>query len=388
MTHFTASEVARLVRAFDHSGIHRASTPGDEASGEWLAAQTRLTGATVTRMAVRLERTVIDDAYLLCANERIDGLPMYDSPATAADGISAALVPCGQGDGIGLLEMPPSAASIKGQALEQLRRSVPHRALVIATRVTGESLAPINAQYFNDPFGAPVLQVAGLHREWLAERAAQGAPATVVSLHHREPAMSYNLVAQVSGDATAAPLAMVTPRTGWWESVAERAGGIVAWMAGVAAAASLAQSGRPVRELHAFATCGHELGHVGLNELFAQRAPLIRDASCWLHLGANLGCASNPALALRASDEAWSHDMRARLIDAGYPSAEIRIEPIALVSGEGHDIVHHGGRVLSLAGANQHFHAASDRWPGNISTARISAIAQAVASWVRDRGGC
>jgi hypothetical protein len=32
------------------------------------------------------------------------------------------------------------------------------------------------------------------------------------------------------------PIAVVTPRTGWWESTAERAGGMVAWLAALHAA--------------------------------------------------------------------------------------------------------------------------------------------------------
>jgi hypothetical protein len=38
--------------------------------------------------------------------------------------------------------------------------------------------------------------------------------------------------------------------------------------------------------------------------------------------------------------------------------------------------------VLSLAGSNLHFHAASDRWPGNVNVAGIASISRAVARWV------
>ena len=76
----------------------------------------------------------------------------------------------GQGD-IGFAAFPPNAASIKGHPLEQLRRATTHAALVVATRVTGNSLAPINAQYYTTPFGPPVLQVAGMHHASLADQA-------------------------------------------------------------------------------------------------------------------------------------------------------------------------------------------------------------------------
>jgi len=43
--------------------------------------------------------------------------------------------------------------------------------------------------------------------------------------------------------------------------------------------------------------------------------------------------------------------------------------------------------VLSLAGANAHFHAASDRWPANVSAANVAAIARAVGKWVEQQAG-
>ena len=140
--------------------------------------------------------------------------------------------------------------------------------------------------------------------------------------------------------------------------------------------------GTSLCDVRAYATCGHELGHLGLTELLAQEPLLARAGKPVLHLGANLGCASDPTLFLRASDDAMSAQMKALLRDEGYPEADIRVQPISSVSGEGHDLVGHGAKVLSMAGANAHFHAASDRWPGNVSAAGTAAIARAVSRWV------
>ena len=416
MSEFDASWVARLVREFDLSGVHRASTPGDYASGEWLCSQAREGGVEISKMHVDLPRTVVDEAFVELAGQRIDGLPMFDSAPVAR--IRGTLGPCGEACDVGYLDLPPNSASIKGMRLEEIRRASKHKALVVATRVTGESLAPINAQYFDKPFGPPVLMIAGMHHDLLAEHAKVRSQVTFVSSHSREPARSYNVVARViagarprSGladapgalpallqpDALASaharpdreharpPLVLLTPRTGWWESTAERAGGLVAWLAGVSTAASLNAQHRLGSAVHAFATCGHELGHVGLHALLSQEAALLHGSAPWLHLGANLGCASNQTMMLRASDAADSEHMRELLIAEGYPAALIRIEPITLVSGEGRDVIDHGGRVLSLAGSNAHFHAASDRWPGNVSAGNIAAIARAVSRWVAER---
>jgi hypothetical protein len=372
MNGMTSDRAARLVAAFDASGVHRASTPGDAASGAWLVEEAEHVGASVTRMAVALDRTVITAAHLECGGQRIDGLPMFDAPP--AREVRGRLVPCGESGEIGYLEMAPNAASIKGQPMEAIRRETRHAALVVATRVTGESLAPINAQFFPGTIGPPTLLVAGMQHAFLAEQAKAGAQATFVADYSREPAHSFNVIAEVEGSELP-PIAVVTPRTGWWESTAERAGGLVAWLAAVESAASAK------RALHGYATCGHELGHVGLDALIARDETLARAPRCWLHLGANLGCASNLTLFVRATDPAEGEAMSDLLAAEGYPREHIRVEPAAKLSGEGWDLARHGARVLSLAGANAHFHAASDRWPANVNAAGIAAISRAVARW-------
>lgn len=381
MTDFHASWVARLVSAYDASGVHRASTPGDYASGEWLCGEARHAGADVSQMPVALARTVVDEAYLVCAGVRIDGLPMFDSPA-APRPIEGTLGACGSNCDIGYLELQPNAASIKGMRFEDIRRQSKHAAIVVATRVAGESLAPINAQYFDAPFGPPVLLVAGMHHELLAGHAATNTRVTLASRHGRNAAESYNVMARVTSGSDAPPVVLLTPRTGWWESTAERAGGIVAWLAGVSTASALMKTGRLARNVHAFATCGHELGHVGLKNLLTREAALLHESVRWLHLGANLGCASNLALTLRAAEPAEAGRMRDLLTAEGYPAAAIRIDPISTASGEARDVMEHGGKVLSLIGSNAHFHAASDRWPANVNAANVAAIARAVSVWV------
>jgi hypothetical protein len=385
MTTSTPSSVARLVAAFDASGIHRVGTPGDLASGAWFESEAAQSGIEISRMPVPIQRTVVEEAYLECAGLRIDGLPMFDSPSTS--GISGKLCASDSTGDIGFAEFPSNAASIKGQPLEKLRRGTAHTAWVVATRVTGDSLAPINAQYYNTPFGPPVLQVAGMHHALLADHARKKSPVKFVSRHRRESAESFNVCAVAAGESGAHPIAVVTPRTGWWESTAERAGGMLAWLAAVHAAGALKQTGQLKRDVHAYATCGHELGHLGLQTLTQQQTPLITNAKYWLHLGANLGGAGNLTMTIRAANTADAEQMRDLLAAEGYPAQHILVEPISKISGEGHDLTHLGGKVLSLAGSNLHFHAVSDRWPGNVNAAGIASISRAVARWVTLHAG-
>jgi len=84
MADITTAWVAQRVAAFDDSGIHRVGTAGDFASGAWFENETATSGVSVSRMAVPLQHTVVDSAYVECAGLRIDGLPMFDSPPAAA----------------------------------------------------------------------------------------------------------------------------------------------------------------------------------------------------------------------------------------------------------------------------------------------------------------
>ena len=381
----TTTWAARLVAAFDASGVHRVGTPGDLDSGTWFASEAAQSSVAIARLPVPIQCTLVEEAYLECAGVRIDGLPMFDSPACA--GVSGTLCASdGQGD-IGVAAFPPHAASIKGQPLEHLRRATKHAALVVATRVTGDSLAPINAQYYTTPFGPPVLQVAGMHHAFLAEQAARNTPVHLVSRYRREAVDSFNIEAHAASGTSVPPIAVVTPRTGWWESTAERAGGMVAWLAALHAAGQLQRAGQLTRDVMAWATCGHELGHLGLQELIHRHRPLITDAHHWLHLGANLGGAGTLTLRVRAVNAVEAQSMRDLLVAEGYPTQHILVEPGSMISGEGHDLTHLGAKVLSLAGSNRHFHAASDRWPANVNVPGIASIARAVARWITLQAG-
>lgn len=163
MNKLTSSWATTKVREFDNSGVHRIGTPGDIASGEWLLGEASIKGVTVLKMPIAFDRTIIDEAYVEYAQQRIEALPMFDAPATPANGIAGLFCHEG-GDGqIAYAEFAPNAASIKGQPLEKLRAATRHSALVVATLSKSGALSPINAQHFSATFGPPVLQVAGMH---------------------------------------------------------------------------------------------------------------------------------------------------------------------------------------------------------------------------------
>jgi hypothetical protein len=226
-----------------------------------------------------------------------------------------------------------------------------------------------------------------MHHTFLAAQAARHTPVQLVSRYRCEVDDSCNIEAHAASGTSVPPIAVVTPRTGWWESTAERAGGLVTWLAALHAVGQLQRAGQLARDVMAWATCGHELGHLGLQELIHRHRTLITGTHYWLHLGANLGSAGALTLRVRAADTVEAQIMRDLLVAEGYPAQHILVEPGSTISGAGHDLVHLGARVLSLAGSNRHFHAASDRWPANVDAPGVASIARAVARWITLQAG-
>jgi hypothetical protein len=357
MTEIEAT-VARQLAAYDGLGILRAGTDADRRAALWLAAQ-----ANGEVVPVPFSRFVPGEAWIEVVGRRLDGLPLFDAPPGE---VSGPLGPAGGEAAIGWQQVAPAGASLKGQAVEALRRGAAHKALVLVPHARHGSLAPLNAPNFQSPFGPPVLQLPAVAAAVL--RAAEGQQAWVRTEATREPAETFNVVVDLPGPP-APPLVVITPRTSWWHSVSERGGGIVAWLAALEAVRK-APRRRPALFV---ATGAHELGHLGLSALF-ERRPDLADAGLWIHLGANLGAAGEPRTTIRGNVP----DVAARAIALLGAAAE-RGEG---AGGEAHDVMRRGGKFVSFIGANPLFHAPEDRWPLSVdlpAAARIAAAAAALA---------
>jgi hypothetical protein len=303
----------------------------------------------------------------------VEGLPLFDGGTTDHGGVTGTLGPIGGKARIGVVEMEPRAASLPGNAFAQARKDSAHVAIVVALRTKPDSLAPLNAHDAGKPFGPPVLQVAGREAAWLAALAARGAPAKLVAVGHHGAARSANIRAELPGEGP--PLVLLTPRTSWWTSTAERAGGILAWLEALRALAATPRR----RGVVGLATCGHELGHIGAHHAFRREPALAERSRLVIHLGANLGCAEAERLTVRSNVDGLADRMAAALAAAGHPPHAIQAFTGGEAMGEAHEIATRGGRFLSLIGDNPWFHAAEDRWPHSIDLPRATAIARAVA---------
>jgi Peptidase family M28 len=370
----------RVVREYDAQGWHRTGTETDHRSALWLAEHVRARGAKPVLEPFELHRLDPGECYVDVHGERIPGLPLFDGPLTDAHGVVGLLRPVGTDGTIGLVDIPPHDGPASTGACARARRQARHEAIVAVTRGSHPGLALVNAPSFIAPFGPPVLQVGSEAGARLADAAAEGVAVRVVLEARRTEATATNVAATIVGaDPFLPPIAVMTPRSGWWHGAAERGGGLACWLEVLRVVAER----MPRRSVHFIATSGHELGHLGLQAYLARRPALPPKALVWLHLGANVGAAGETGERLTVSAPAYEAAALDALRRHGVAPGEVA--PIgAIPPGEAHDIMAAGGDFVSLLGSNSHFHLPSDRWPDAVHIPRLARIAAALAGLVEE----
>jgi len=253
--------------------------------------------------------------------------------------------------------------------------------VICAGEAPGLSL--INAEQFKQPYGAPAIHVSSEARDKVLAAVGRSAPARFVSFNPRSEAQATNVVATVKGsDGAQPPLVVMTPRSSWWQSTAERGGGIVCWLESLRAL--IAQP--PARDVVFTANTGHELGHTGLDDFIERRPGWDKTGGAdWVHYGANIGAAGSVLSLVSNQDDLRALGL-AELSRAGQPPDDMPWKWF-VPSGETRDIHKAGGRYLTLVGTNRLFHLPQDRWPHSVDVSAVARIAAASAQIVRALAG-
>ena len=365
------ARAAAWLRAWDVQDVHRTGSEGDAAGAEWLAGEAKALGAEVAIEEFALDRLDPIAAYLELGGERIAGVPVFDAPATGADGIEGRL-----GGEIAVAELSPRA--VYSGEFEMLRRAEGYRALVVVCAGEAPGLGLINAERFTAPYGQPALHVSSEVRERVLAVARDGTTARLVAHSRRSRAQAVNIGAVLKGrDSAKSPLVVMTPRSSWWQSTAERGGGLVCWLETLRALI-----GMPLeRDVVFTANSGHELDHLGLDDFVARRPGWDQPGGAdWVHFGANLGAAGSRLSLVSNTDELRTLGL-AELTRAGQPPDDMPPKT-HVPSGETRDIHRAGGRYLTLVGTNPLFHLPQDRWPHAVDVPAIARIASASAQMV------
>ena len=369
------TRAASWLQSWDAQGTHRTGTASDAAGAEWLAAEARSLGAEVTIEEFALDRLDPAASYLELGDKRIEAVPVFDAPATDANGIEGRL-----GSDIAVVELSPRA--VYSGEFQRLRRVGGNRGLIVVCKGDAPGLALINAEDFRTPYGPPAIHVSSEAGDAVLAAVRDGASARLVSHSRHNKATALNIVAMLPGrDCDRPPLVVMTPRSSWWHSTAERGGGLVCWLESLRATIDR----QPARDIVFTANSGHELGHLGLDDFVARRPGWDKPGGAdWVHYGANLG-AFGSWLSLVSNVEELRALGLAELTHAGQPPDDIPW-PSQPPSGETRDIHKAGGRYLTLVGSNRLFHLPQDRWPHAVNVPAITRIAAAAAHMVMALG--
>ena len=222
-------------------------------------------------------------------------------------------------------------------------------------------LAPVRRDRGEDAVSAPRLgEIRGDALRYLARQVA---------------AESFNVITVVPGtNKSAAPLVVMTPRSGWWWCASERGGGLACWLETMRAT----RAAKPVRDVLFVASSGHELGHRGIDSFIERRPGLVSAAKAWIHLGANIGAAQGPGNNLQASDDEMESMMAEVVTKVGLP-IDRRLPRGAVPRGEAENVHRGGGRYISIIGNNDLFHNTNDRGADAVDLKIIERFAGAFA---------
>ena len=373
-------QAAEDIQGWDAIADHRTGTEGDRQTAEWLADAARRVGADPAVATFPLARWALRRCVVEIGAKVVSGVPMFDSAATEPAGVAAPLSLLPTASGIGLGAVGPAAGASANKTFLAARRGDAQALLAVAKMNDAvPGLALQNADSFAAPFGPPVLQVATEHEDWLRDAAQRGETARVTVDVEKEDALGCNVALRIPGSAERgselAPLVVMTPKSSWWTSTAERGGGIAVWLA------LLRHFVRrpPARDVCFLATSGHELGHLGLEHQLREH-PRLAEARAWLHLGANFA-AKGSRVRLQSSDAALRGLAHGAMAQAGAPPAD-ETAPGKRPGGEARNIYDMNGSYVSLLGTNAWFHHPDDRWPETIdvdATVRLVEAMIAVA---------
>ena len=372
--------LAKDIEGWEIAELHRTGTLGDQRSAEWLADLASAAGPSVALRTFPLRRWVPGRCEIRGAGRVAAGVPLFDGGSTGPAGVSAPLaaLPC-ESASIGLGALGGDAGD-GNRCVAEARAAGTHPALVTVARMNAQlpGLALQNADRFHAPFGPPVLQVDTEHESWLHALARAQRPVQVVVEVALESALGFNVETKVAGSQPGlSPLVVMTPKSSWWQSTAERGGGIAVWLALLRHFAT----NQPRRDVAFVATSGHELGHLGLEHFLATNPQLRTSAHVWMHLGANFA-ARDARTRLQASDA----PLQALALDAmaGAGAAQPDLVPLGQrPGGEARNIHDLGGRYISYLGANPWFHHPDDCLPDTVDmdkASRLAAAAIVVAS--------
>ena len=350
------NDAERHIRAYEEMGIHRTGREADNTTTWWMIEELRKVGVDADPQTWRFPRVEIHDASIRFGGWDIPAVPTFDSAFTDHHGLTGTLR-ADNGPGIVVWEFKPDdqermAAGIYS-SFELARQGGADAIILVMGDPDGQPVLR-NAERPLDPIELPVLQVAPIDAGPLLD--AVGSEITMISDGGRVDAPADNVIGTIPGtDPDAAPVVLMTPKSGWYTCAAERGGGIAVWLE--VAGRIAADPGR--RSLNLVASSGHELHHLGLDHYIRQLGDAAHNVHAWMHLGASIGSRNGQA-AYAASDDELFNVATDALNARGL---ERRAFPVGNAGyGEARNIGEIDGRFASFLGGHPYFHSPQDTY--------------------------
>ena len=350
------NDAERRIRAYEEMGIHRSGREADNVTTWWMIEELRKVGVEAEAQTWRFPRVEIHDASIRFGGWDIPAVPTFDSAFTDHNGLSGTLR-TDNGPGIVLWEFAHDdqermAAGIYS-SFELARQDGADGVILVMGDPDGNPVLR-NAERPLDPIELPVLQVAPIDAGPLLD--AVGSEITMISDGGRVDAPADNVIGIIPGtDPDAAPVTLMTPKSGWYTCAAERGGGIAIWLE--VAGRIAANPGR--RSLNLVASSGHELHHLGLDHYIQQLGDAAHDVHAWMHLGASIGSRNGQAAFAASDDELFT------VATDALNSQGLKRRPFPVGNagyGEARNIGEINGRFASFLGGHPYFHSPQDTY--------------------------
>ena len=374
-------------------GHHRSGGEGDAATRDWLTSELREAGFDVELQSIPFEQWRHEEAFLEADGVQLEGFPLWWPPKDAAlrsvSGKLHWMADAGPGD-IGVMSVDPYLLSSlnseqRQSIIEGARRGL--GGVIILTRtITGEPFA-FNAE--SDFAGMAVLVLGSKYANAIDELVSNQTPTRLSLQGAYESVETWNVIGRLNR-AGAKTVVVSTPRTGWFNSGAERGPGISLFIELAHWAVQEGQS-----DLVFVATGGHEIAHIGMDAFMKDGAPAPDKTENWVHLGASIAAhawkspderlhdtstAQNTATRWIIFSENQTFSIYRRFRSLGYQFSPAHVSAF----GETADIHAAGyGRFLGFAGGHPYFHLPSDN-ADNTSGEMLAPVALAIQKIMLD----
>ncbi|MFX1521200.1 MAG: hypothetical protein ACFFCD_14905 [Promethearchaeota archaeon] len=369
--------IIKIIKEYDDQGIHRTGTNVDNNSAQWLANEIEKLGLKPKLEGFQFKNIEIDEASLEINNNKIDGLPLYDSTLPGEEIIKGKLGTLKEEYKIGISRVNNETI----RRYNKLRRSNKHLGLIFITEGRTPGLSLINAEFFQESFGPPTLQISSEYWSWITSNI--GKEAILTFKIKKVDSEAFNIVTRLNCEYNNLnPMVIMTPRSGWWNCASERAGGIAIFL-------EIMRDfciNKLKRDVIFLATSGHELGHLGLFHYLKRNPSLLEFASCWLHLGANLAASPQrdnnnrviPTIMIQSSNSEIE-SLSLKVLKNSKITPKLSIPGERRPWGEVKNIFEGGGQYFSIIDTyNQYFHHPDDKWPSAVNINKTVEIANAL----------